>query len=77
MSTIRVNGRQFDVTLMGDKESNYYLTGARGAKYRTMRNVNTPDLMFLVSARGASRGTPMKGVWLSDKGGTLRQVGTF
>lgn len=67
--SITIEGRDFTIERSGD---GYVLTGVRGARYRTMRNVNSPHLMFLVNAKNWARHAP--GVWLSDKSGQLKQV---
>ena len=68
--TLLLRGKVFDVSKSGN---DYVLTGPRGARYRTMRNVNTPHMMFLVSGRKFTTQT-MKGVWLTDKHGDLHVV---
>jgi hypothetical protein len=83
MEPITIKGRTYTVERKAAKnsedESHYILVGSRGARYYTMRNKVTPDLMFIVregafnSARTIGGG--LEGVWLSDKSGTLRVVG--
>jgi hypothetical protein len=69
---IRIRGKYYAVTRKGDKENNYVLTGVRGACYRTIRNIPHPHMMFLVSERKFLTPGAVHGVWLTDKGGTLR-----
>jgi hypothetical protein len=69
VSTIVVAGREFRVEPAGES---YILHGPRGARYRTMRNVPRPHLMFLVNDQSFVRSAPK--AWLSDKDGTLKVV---
>jgi len=77
MDTIIINNREYAVEKLpgeGTEEDSrpyYRLTGKRGAVYCTLRNKPNPDMMFLMRE---GRMMLMKGVWLSDAGGTLRQV---
>ena len=78
--TLVVNGRAYDVTRQPatwEEQSpwQYELKGKRGALYTTVRNANDRTKMFLVHKTGGF-GIPagMQGVWLTDEGGTLRQV---
>lgn len=73
--TIRINGRDYSVSEQTacNGEKQYILTGKRGATYGTMRNKNTPHLMFLIDCRGFGK-TAGSTVWLSDEGGNLRVV---
>ncbi len=74
-TTIEIEGRTYTVELIEDTldkdRQGYQLTGKRGARYFTMRNVPNPHLMFLVnlSATNAPKS------WLTDEGGTLRVAG--
>lgn len=72
MSQIVIRGRAYAVSRKGDKENNYILEGVRGARYRTIRNVPNPHMMFVVSERKFLSPASMSGVWLTDKGGALR-----
>ena len=58
----------------GEVYRRYELVGKRGAKYYTVRNVPSPELMFVVPARGFS--PVLDGVWLTDRSGTLEQAWT-
>jgi hypothetical protein len=75
MNTIRVEGRTYQVVKLPDAdvhESNrpgYLLTGARGARYRTLRNQPRPHLLYLINARDWTRSAPKS--WLTDKRGYL------
>lgn len=82
--TILVAGRQYAVEA-GDSQRDtdegrpvYILTGARGARYATMRNANNPERMFLVHAGKRGFGPVRLGeahlTWLTDAGGELREV---
>lgn len=75
-TTLRVNGRDYSVTVESKYDTvlkkslpRYTLTGKRGAKYYTMRNVYNPGRMFLIELGFAKT---MENVWLTDEGGTLR-----
>ena len=68
--TITLEGRRFQIEK--DPNGNYVLTGVHGARYRTMRNVNTPHLMFLINLRGWTRTAPQG--WLTDRNGKLEPV---
>ena len=82
-ATIKVLGRDYTVSTKTNERYPkegviYVLTGARGAKYATVRNKPHPEQMFLVhEGSGASRGRKFgipagfEGVWLTDKNGTL------
>lgn len=72
---ITVHGRQFRVERVAGSDLDegrcaYLLHGARGARYRTIRNKPNPNFMFLVNDRGWTMGAP--DVWLTDAGGPLR-----
>ena len=77
MTTVRINGRDYEVAQRDgshplDRGTIYSLTGKRGAKYATCRNVNHPEQMFLVhDGRGFGIPHGFEGVWLTDKNGTL------
>jgi len=75
-NTIQIRGRSYVVEprVSSRGEEGYRLSGPRGARYVTMRNVNTPHLMFLVDDRGFGLSSVTKGVWLSDEDGELRVV---
>lgn len=68
---ITIKGREYDVETKPcpDEKVVYYITGKRGHKWFTLRNQNYPDMMFLVPEKGT--GNSMKGVWLTDRSGTL------
>lgn len=73
---VRIGRLSFRVTVVDGKTDCgrpvYELTGVRGAKYRTMRNVHG-GWMFLIHAgtRGFGMASAMRGVRLSDAGGAL------
>lgn len=82
--TITVCGRPYVVTVADRQDGKatgkslfYILTGSRGARYGTLRNVKNPHLMFLVHA-GRGFGPVRLGssdtTWLTDEGGELREV---
>lgn len=77
---ITIRGREFEVSVRAadhrtEKTGTVYeLRGARGAAYFTMRNFNQPENMFLCDSRMFGTASTMKGVWLSDKTGTLEVV---
>lgn len=75
-TTIRVNGRDFSVTSAEHAKEGvqYTLRGARGAVYKTMRNVNRPAMMFLVDARGFGIAMGKTPTWLTDASGALEAV---
>ena len=78
--TIQINGRDYLVEPLPPYQQDegrpvYRLHGAKGATYYTIRNRPNPDLMFLIREGGTACGA-LRNVWLSDKGGTLRQVET-
>lgn len=72
-ATIQVQGRKFSVEVVEDAMDadlpGYKLTGARGAVYFTMRNVNNRHLMFLINGNGKMN-APQS--WLTDEEGELR-----
>lgn len=74
-ATLVIRGRTFTVERVAEtrdeKGYRYKLTGVRGAKYSTMRNVNHKDMMFLINERGFGIAKTIDGVWLSDKDGKL------
>lgn len=74
---VMINGREYKVT---DQKANvdrggptYELKGSKGATYYTARAAPYTLLsrMFLVSERGK---IVLRGVWLTDEGGTLKQL---
>lgn len=67
--SITIEGRDFTIEQSGD---DYILKGARGARYRTMRNANRADLMFLVNAKNWLQDAP--DVWLTDRSGKLELI---
>lgn len=77
VKTIRIAGREYKVTTrtLSTGELQYLLEGKRGAHYATMRNVNRPEMMFLIGA-GAHLGGPegKRTTWLTDKSGSLEVV---
>jgi hypothetical protein len=78
-SVLRIGRLQFTVETTaptGDCPGSYVLTGVRGARYRTMRNVHH-GWMFLVDAGGRGRFgivTNLASVRLSDANGALEVV---
>lgn len=64
--TITVEGRQYEVTRDRDQ---YLLTGARGARYRTLRNKPNPHMLYLINDKNWLMSAPA--AWLTDKNGTL------
>lgn len=76
MTSIDINGKQFAVVLDSSKDNGRYTltkVGGRGLTYETYRNANRPHLMFLVNPNASGPGAVTK-LWLSDEGGSLRQV---
>jgi hypothetical protein len=78
---IQIRGRSYEVEAVPETNAEtagagprYVLRGPRGAHYRTMRNMNTQHLMFLVNARAFGARSVIDGVWLSDKDGVLKVV---
>jgi hypothetical protein len=71
-TTIVIHGRTYRIEpfVSSRGESNYRLIGVRGARYFTMRNVNRPENLFVISE--APRTNVLEGVWLTDKDGGLR-----
>ena len=79
--TILLRGRTYRVVRSesvdretGEVTRDYTLYGKRGARYRTVRNVPTPHMMFLVDDRRFGVSSVMDGVWLSDEHRVLRIV---
>lgn len=73
--TITILGRTFEIsTRESSRGIQYILTGKRGATYGTMRNVNDPTLMFLISGSAKSTRCSLGTVWLTDKNGHLELV---
>lgn len=76
-STLQIGRLTFTVTsgLSGDPRQGriYNLHGKRGAVYSTMRNINNPNVMFLINNR--RMGVAMPGTWLTDKNGVLEVLG--
>jgi hypothetical protein len=77
-AAIRVNGRDFIITEIRDGKGKhdagrpvYILSGKRGARYATCRNVHHPDMMFLVTERGFGIPAGWENVWLTDASGAL------
>jgi hypothetical protein len=66
MTTITVEGRTYQVAQDGDQ---YVLTGARGARYRTLRNLPRPHTLYLINAKDWTKSAPRS--WLTDKNGKL------
>lgn len=66
---ITIGGRKYQVA---KDDRGYELTGKAGAKYRTIRNRNTPSRMYLYNARDWSKSAPQ--VWLTDENGKLEVV---
>lgn len=77
MSTIQIDGQEFSVTVNEGKDrfGRYTLRkiGGRGLTYTTMRNAHRPHMMCLLNPN-ASGARGVTNLWLSDEGGTLRQV---
>lgn len=75
--TITIRGREYTVAKHDTSNPSgavklvrsYVITGKRGHKWYTCRNVHTPHAMFLLPEKGFSK--TMDGVWLSDKTGKL------
>jgi len=67
--TIQIGRLAYRVELKHEGNG-YFLLGARGAVYATMRNVARPWLLFVVSLTGS---TPrhFTGLWLMEKDGGL------
>jgi hypothetical protein len=76
LSTIRIGKREFTVTTRANAREGvqYILTGKRGAKYATCRNVNHTHMMFVCNERGFGITSGFEGVWLSDADGSLKVV---
>lgn len=77
-TSVTINGGEYAVGLRPGPERDegrpaYRITGARGAAYRTVRNRHNPEIMFLLREGKFGPGA-MYGVWLTDRGGELRQV---
>jgi len=77
--TLKIGNREFTITACcpdGDiGRPLYWLEGKRGAKYATMRNVNRPEIMFLITRRGFGLAAGYETVMLTDANGTLEVVG--
>jgi hypothetical protein len=74
--TIRLNGRTFTVTTRTDSEGRpgYIITGARGARYQTIRNART-GYLFLINTRRGHQGMAFRETtWLTDADGPLRPI---
>ena len=75
-TTIAIRGRDYDVTAypnaIAGEGTTYVITGKRGHKWYTSRNVPKPHMMFLLPEQGFSK--TMDRVWLSDEGGNLKVV---
>lgn len=74
ITQITINGKQFSVEVGNndrDGQTSYTLTGKRGAKYGTVRNVNHPELMFMINLRGFGMAVGFEGVWMTDRNGQL------
>jgi hypothetical protein len=63
---IAIGGREYRVAKDGD---GYLLTGARGARYRTLRSLNRPGRLYLYNVRNWTWSAPQ--VWLTDANGKL------
>lgn len=75
-TSLSIGRRTFTVTTVqktfGSRtELAYELTGSRGAKYCTVRNVNHTDKMFLCTLRGFGVAAGYEGLWLTDRNGKL------
>lgn len=73
-TSMTLHGRVFTVEVTKDPlagKTGYRFRGVRGACYRTIRNAQNPDLMFLVNEK---RGKVVEGFWVTDKGGVLKPV---
>ncbi len=80
-TTLKIGTLEFSVTseekmVMGRKEVVYSLKGKRGAQYFTMRNAHKTEMMFVCNARKFGAASQFQGIWLTDKDGTLKVVGT-
>ena len=81
MQTLKIGNREFAVEKVeaplkdGRSVPLYILTGKRGARYGTMRNMQRPEVMFLVHA-GTGFGIPagFESVRLTDRNGMLEVV---
>jgi hypothetical protein len=69
MSEIVIDGRTFKVEQDGDQ---YILIGARGARYRTLRNRPRPHMLYLFNDKDWSKSAPQ--AWLTDENGKLEVV---
>jgi hypothetical protein len=83
LPTITIEGRTYTVERKDDtgdgpsgkpEGPTYWLRGARGAVYYTMRNVPRPHLMFLVNGVSFTRSAPQ--TWLTDRTGELTVAGS-
>lgn len=80
MQTITLRGREYTVTVREPDHRTakhgtvYVLSGPRGARYFTMRNVHRPAMMFICDDRGFGPVTSLQGLWLTDKNGSLESV---
>jgi len=73
---LTIRGREYVVSshpeaVLGEGTT-YVITGKRGHKWYTVRNVLKPYMMFLIPESGYSK--TMSGVWLTDEDGTLREA---
>lgn len=50
----------------------YILNGPRGARYKTLRSIRRPPMLYLFNMRDWRKGAPK--CWLTDKDGELRVV---
>lgn len=75
-TTITIRGRDYGVSVhpetVAGEGTTYVITGKRGHKWFTTRNVPKPHMMFLLPDVGFSK--TMDRVWLSDKNGSLEVV---
>ncbi len=71
MTTLTIHGRKYEVEQRIDPDPKggvvYYLTGARGGLYFTMRYDKHPECMFVIG----NTGSILKGAELTDKNGNL------
>ena len=63
---IKIEGREYRVTRDGGQ---YILTGARGARYRLLRNSMNTHMLYLINDRDWTMSAPKS--WLTDKHGKL------
>lgn len=74
MNEIIIRGRSYQVhqDTCPEERVFYTITGKRGTRWTTLRNVNDPSMLFLVPEKGTSK--TMDRVWLTDRNGILEVV---